>query len=84
MDKKNGFVIYDWMVKDKGLSGNELVCYALLYRETKNGTESFCGGYEAIATAMGVTFPTAYNVLRKLESKGLVTYFDYSDIKVVV
>ena len=84
MDKKNGIFIYDWMVKNKGLSGNELVCYALLYRETKNGTESFCGGYEVIATAMGVTFPTAYNVLRKLESKGLVKYFDYSEINVVV
>lgn len=74
MSTKNGFLVLNWMVTDKGLSGNELVCYAYLYQQTQGGQQPYTGGYEKIASAIGVTFPTAYNVLKKLREKGLVKY----------
>ena len=78
---KNGFMIYDWMV-EKGLSGNELVCFAYLYKATGNGQQVYNGGYEGIAKAMGVTFPTAYNVLRKLRGSGMVTFDEFKNIAI--
>ena len=80
---KNGFLIMDWMVLDKGLSGNELVCYAYLYQQTDAGKQPFKGGYESIAKAIGVTFPTAYNVLRKMKDRGLVDYEAVNDVSLV-
>ena len=74
-------MIYDWMV-EKGLSGNELVCYAFLHGATQGGQQVYNGGYEGIAKAMGVTFPTAYNVLRKLKGSGLVTFDEFKNINV--
>lgn len=71
---KNGFMIMNWMVAKKGLSGNELVCYAFLYHETDGGKQVYVGGYEGIAKAIGSTFPTAYNLLRKMKDRGLVSY----------
>lgn len=79
---KEFFSIFDWMV-EKGLSGNELVCYAYLCKETAQGEKSFTGGYEKIAKAIGVTFPTAYNVLKKMKEKGLVQYESVTEISVV-
>lgn len=80
---KNGFMIMEWMVSDKGLSGNELVCYAYLYDATQNGQQVYNGGYEGIAKAIGVTFPTAYTMLRKLSAHGLVSYDNVKEISVV-
>lgn len=80
---KNGFMIMEWMVSDKGLSGNELVCYAYLYDATQNGQQVYNGGYEGIAKAIGVTFPTAYSVLRKLAAGGLVAYDNVKEVSVV-
>lgn len=78
---KNGFTIFDWMVLDKGLSGNELVCYAYLYQQTDGGKRSYTGGYESIAKTIGVTFPTAYNVLRKMKDHGLVEYDAVNEVR---
>lgn len=83
MSTKKGFTVLSWMVTEKGLSGNELVCFAFLYEETMQGVKSYCGGYEGIAKAIGVTFPTAYNVLKKMKAKGLVDYDAVSEVKLV-
>ena len=79
MIEKERFEIAGWMV-EKGLSGNELVCYAYLYKQTEEGKSAYLGGYEKIAKAIGVTFPTAYNVLKKMKEKGLVLYENVSSI----
>ena len=84
MCTKNEFMVEDWMVKDKGLSGNELVCYAFLWKQTQKGNVAYTGGYEKIAEAIGVTFPTAYNVLKKLREKGYVEYSSMSSITMSV
>ena len=77
---KNGFTIEKFMTERLGLSGNELVAYAYLYDGTQQGKDAFVGGYSQIAGAMGVTIPTAYNVLRKLKEKGVVEYEDMTRI----
>lgn len=84
MSTKKGFTVLSWMVTEKGLSGNELVCFAFLYEETQQGQSHYHGGYEGIANAIGVTFPTAYNVLKKMKVKGLVDYNAVSDIMIIV
>lgn len=80
---KNGFIVMDWMVSKKGLSSNELLCYAFLWRETDGGKQAYKGGYEGIAKAIGCTFPTAYSVLRKMKDRGLVNYDFVSEITVL-
>lgn len=77
---KKGFTIEKFMIERLGLSGNELVAYAYLYDATQQGKDAFVGGYSQIAGAMGVTIPTAYNVLRKLKEKGEVKYEDMTRI----
>lgn len=79
--KKNGFMVFNKMVTELGLSGNELVCFAYLYNEVQD-KEKFTGGYEKIAAAIGTTIPTAYNVLKKLREKGLVQYDSVTEISV--
>lgn len=83
MSTKKGFMVFDWMVTEKGLSGNELVCYAFLNEQTNHGEQTYNGGYEGIASAIGVTFPTAYSLLRKMKDKGLVDYDAVSVVRLV-
>lgn len=80
---KKGFSVEKFMTERHGLSGNELVAYAFLYNETAQGHDKFTGGYSQIASAIGVTIPTAYNVLKKLKEKGLVNYEELSEITMV-
>lgn len=68
------FLIENWMTADLGLSGNELVAFAFMWSESKQGVEEYDGGYTELAAAMGVTIPTTYNVLRKLADKGMVEF----------
>lgn len=66
------FLVHLWMMKDLGLSGNELVAYAYLYEVTKRGKEVFTGGYAELTSAMNCTIPTVYNTIKKLRDKRLV------------
>ena len=81
MSKNSSFSVFEWMVTEKGLSGNGLVCYALLYAQTEKGHKAYDGGYEWLAMAMGVTVPTAYNVLNKLREMGLIEFETYNEIQ---
>ena len=69
---KKSFSIQRWMIKDKGLSGSELVAYAYLYDVTGGGKSEFDGGYREMVEVMNTTAPTVYNIMRKLKEKGLV------------
>ena len=68
---KKSFLIYDFMTA-AGLSGNELVAYAFLYDATEEGKKKYEGGQDEIARNIGVTIPTVYNVLNKMEDHGLI------------
>ena len=78
------FKIENWMTGTLGLSGNDLVAFAFLWKVTKQGTEQFDGGFTELAQAMGVTVPTTYNVLRKLVDRKLIEFGCVRDgIKVI-
>ena len=78
------FKIENWMTGTLGLSGNELVAFAFLWNMTKQGAEQYDGGFTELASAMGVTVPTTYNVLRKLVDRKLIEFGCVRDgIKVI-
>ena len=70
--RKEKFVIFEFMTGKLGLSGNELVAYAFLYDATGGGKKQYEGGQDEIAENIGVTIPTVYNVLKKMEDRGLI------------
>lgn len=70
---KKSFLVEIWMMKDLGLSGNELLMYAYLHDVTKKGKEVFDGGYTELSGAMNMTVPTVYNIIKRLRDKGYIT-----------
>lgn len=63
--------ILDFMVDDLELSGNELIAYACIYGFTMNGGW-FEGSASYISRWCGCSKKTVYNVLKKLEERGLI------------
>ena len=66
------FKIESFMIDDLGLKGNDLVLYAFLWDKTKGGRKVYEGDHRDIVGVLNVTIPTAYNVLRNLETNGLI------------
>lgn len=66
------WMIEGFMVERLNLSGNELVLYALLWKESNKGEKVVEGDYTAISQRMGITIPTMYNCIRKLQERGYV------------
>lgn len=64
--------IMNWMTAKLGLSGNELVLFAILWRESNQGKQKVTGDYSALSGAMNTTIPTMYNCIRKLVERGYV------------
>lgn len=71
MQTKN-FIVCDWMVSEKGLTGNALLCYAFLYTLTQHQGTLYCGSYDDIANAIGCTRIVVYNIVKRLVEQGLV------------
>lgn len=84
MSKELCFVVHEFMLNEKKLSGNELMLYAYLYSHTGKGSEVYRGGYKSLSQILNITPPTTYNVLAKLRERGLLQYDDVSAITVVV
>ena len=71
MAKKN-FEIESFMTRDLGLSGNELVLYAIMWKETEKGTKNVPVDYQGWSAAMGTSVPTMYNCLDRLVKRGYI------------
>lgn len=69
---KKSFEIESFMTADLGLSGNELVLYAIMWKETNKGTKPVTMDYNGWSEAMGVKVPTVYNCLNKLVERGVI------------
>ena len=65
-------IIENFMTSELGLSGNQLVLYAHLWAESKQGLVDITNNYSRYAAAMNVTMPTYYGTLKGLELRGLV------------
>ena len=55
-----------------GLSGNELLCYSLIYGFTQDGETEFSGSLSYIASALNVTRQNAKKILDRLIEQGLI------------
>lgn len=87
--RDNYITIQGFMIVDLGLSGNELIMYALIYGFSQNGEAHFHGSLNYITTAVNVTKANAKKILDRLVEKGLIKKRDvviggvkYCDYKV--
>ena len=67
------FEILPWMTAQLKLSGNELVLFAILWKESKQGAQQVKGDYAVLSMMMGCTVPTMYSAAKKLVDRNLVT-----------
>lgn len=74
----NSFIIHDWMVKELGLSGNELLIYAIIYNVSQDGASKFAASQKYLAEMIGITDRTVRNTLASMVEKGLLHKFSSS------
>lgn len=71
--------IQSWMRSELGLSGNELIAYALVYGFSQDGLSRFEGTASYVAEWCGITRVGAHNVLSRLAKNGLIVKREYRD-----
>lgn len=72
MKNENYITIQGWMVSQLKLSGNELICYALIYGFTQDEESEFKGSLSYVAEWLNVSKGNARLILKKLVDKGHV------------
>ncbi len=71
--KQHYIMILDWMADKYKLKGNELLAYALIYGFSQDGESEYKGGFSYLSRWLGADRATIIRVLKRLESKGLLT-----------
>lgn len=71
-----GFYIEDWMIEREGLSGFELLAFALIHTCTQKGDGCWHAGYDKLALRIGATQRTAIMCVKSLEEAGLIRMYD--------
>jgi hypothetical protein len=73
MKNENFITILGWMVNELKLQGNELLCYALIYGFSQDGSSVFNGSRKYIADLIGAkSLNTVDSVLKNLVDKKLI------------
>lgn len=70
------YSIQGWMVNGLKLSGNELICYAIIYGFSQDGESMFMGTSKYLQEWMNVSQPTVLSILAKLVKKKLIIKID--------
>lgn len=71
--KNNNFItIQGWMVNDLKLSGNELICYALIYGFTQDEESEIRGSLQYISDWLGISKQNVRLIIKRLVEKGLI------------
>lgn len=68
----NYIAIQGFMVKKLGLTGNELIAYALVYGFSQDGESKFKGSLNYVAEWLNCSKTTAFNLLNKLADDGFI------------
>lgn len=68
--------IKKFMIKSLSLNGNALVLFAIIWGESKQGTQIFTDDYVHHSEAMNVSIPTYYNTLQRLVDRGIIFKVD--------
>lgn len=66
------YVIENFMTAQLGLSGNELVLFSILWKESEKGTKIVESDYNSISQRMGTSIPTMYSCMKKLVDRGFI------------
>lgn len=69
---ENFIAIQGFMVKELGLSGNELIAYALIYGFSQDNESEFKGSLNYVAEWLNCSKTTAFNLLNKLADDGFI------------
>ena len=69
---ENFIAIQGFMVKELGLTGNELIAYALVYGFSQDDESEFKGSLNYVAEWLNCPRTTAFNLLNKLADDGFI------------
>lgn len=72
IDNKVYYQVAGWMINELNLSGQELICYAIIYSLSQLGQGWYNAGLEYLCTFMQCSQPTASKALKGLQDKGLI------------
>lgn len=77
MKNENYITIQGWMVNELKLTGNDLICYALIYGFTQNG-DYWEKSAKYISDWVGVSHRAVVDILNRLIDRGLLDKQDYT------
>ena len=69
---ENYIMVPGFAVVELGLSGNELLCYSLIYGFTQDEETEFRGSLSYVSSALNVTRQNAKKILDRLIERGLI------------
>lgn len=72
LGNRNYISIQSWMVKELNLTGNDLICYALIYGFSQDGQSEFNGSLSYIAEWLNTSRQTARLVIKRLVDNGVI------------
>ena len=76
MKNTNYYTVHGWMINELGLSGNDLLIYAIIYGFSQDGNTEYSGSLNYLVTFINSTKPTVINCLKKLCERGLLVKTD--------
>lgn len=72
LGNRNYISIQSWMVKELNLTGNDLICYALIYGFSQDGKSEFNGSLSYIAEWLNTSRQTARLIIKRLVDNGVI------------
>lgn len=78
MDNSNSYiVVLPWMMQKLNLSGNALLCYAMIYGYSQGGCGGYFGSRTQLAETLNISRRAATDILDRLEEAGHLTKKDF-------
>ena len=80
---ENYITVPGFAIVELGLSGNELLCYSLIYGFTQDNETEFRGSLNYVSSALNVTKQNAKKIIDRLIDRGLIEKREmyFSDVK---
>ena len=72
IDDTNYYTVQGWMITKLGLSGNELICFAIIHGFSQDRKSKFGGSLNYLSAFVGCSISTIQRMLDKLSEKGLI------------
>lgn len=72
MENNRFIIIMGWMMTSLGLSGNDLLCYALIYGYSQDRQGAYFGSLSHTAEALNISRRAVVDVLERLVTRGAI------------